>query len=66
MRDTQGRSAASSGVYKRQGDLIDGVAVIENPGPRWGIGIVHDTGVNLDSTGGNHYLYWVGVYPEVQ
>lgn len=48
------------------GDLIYGVAVIENPGPEWGIGIVHDTGVNLDSTGGNHYLYWVGVYPEVQ
>ena len=48
------------------GDLIYGVAVIENPGPEWGIGIVHDTGVNFDSTGGNHYLYWVGVYPEVQ
>lgn len=40
--------------------------VIENPGPKWGVAIVHDTAVNLNSTAGNHYIRWVGVNPEVQ
>lgn len=48
------------------GDLLYGEFVFENPGPEWGIAIVHDTGVNLDSTEGNHDYNWVGVNPEVQ
>lgn len=40
--------------------------VIENPGPKWGIAIVHDSAVNLNSTAGNHYIRYVGVNPEVQ
>lgn len=48
------------------GDLLTGSFVFENPGPEWGIAIVHDTGVNLDSTEGNHDYNWVGVLPEVQ
>ena len=40
--------------------------VIENPGPKWGVAIVHDTAVNLNATGGNHYIRYVGVNPEVQ
>lgn len=48
------------------GDVLVGAFLIEEPGPEWGIAIVHDTGVNLDSTGGNHVLSYVGVNPEVQ
>ncbi len=48
------------------GDLLYGDFVLEDPGPEWGIAIVHDTGVNLDSTEGNHDYNWVGVLPEVQ
>lgn len=48
------------------GDVLTGEFVFENPGPEWGIAIVHDTNVNLDSTEGNHDYNWVGVNPEVQ
>jgi hypothetical protein len=48
------------------GDLLYGVFVFDNPGPEWAIGIVHDTGVALDSTEGNHDYNWVGANPEVQ
>lgn len=48
------------------GDLLYGEFVFDNPGPEWGIAIVHDTGVNLDSTEGNHYYKWIGVDPEIQ
>lgn len=48
------------------GDNIIGTVVFENPGPYWGIAISHDTGVALDSTGGNHAVQYVGVNPEVQ
>jgi len=34
------------------------------PGPEWGILVVHDTTVNLNATGGNHHIYWVGEYME--
>ena len=40
--------------------------VVENPGPKFGIAVVHDTGVNLNSTGSNHYVRYIGVTPEVQ
>lgn len=48
------------------GDVLTGEFVFENPGPEWGIAIVHDTNANLDSTEGNHDYNWVGVNPEVQ
>ena len=48
------------------GDLLYGEFVFYDPGPEWGIAIVHDTAVNLDSTEGNHDYNWVGVLPEVQ
>ena len=40
--------------------------VINNPGPCWGVAIVHDTNENLDSTGGNHCIYYVGENQEAQ
>lgn len=41
-------------------------AVVHNPGAQWGIAIVHDTGVNLNSTASNHFFRWHGENPEVQ
>jgi hypothetical protein len=32
----------------------------------WGIAISHDTGVNLNSTSGDHAVYFVGENPEAQ
>ena len=43
-----------------------GEFVINDPGPKWAIAIVHDTGVNLNSTGSNHWIRYIGVNPEVQ
>lgn len=48
------------------GDDIIGEVVFENPGPEWGVAIVHDTGVNLDADSGNHSVSYVGVNTEVQ
>ncbi len=37
---------------------------LHNPGPEWGILIVHDTVAALNATAGNHYVYWVGEHTE--
>lgn len=34
-------------------------------GPSWGIAIVHSTGVNLNATGGNHTVNFIGVTKDV-
>lgn len=48
------------------GDVLYGEFTIDNPGPKWGIAIQNDTGVNLDSTGSNHWVRFVGINPEAQ
>lgn len=48
------------------GDVIQGSFVITDPGPKWALGVAHDTGVTLDGTGGNHEIAYVGVNPEAQ
>lgn len=48
------------------GDYVYGEFVFENPGPYWGIAVVHDTGVNLSSTESDHDYNYVGVLPEIQ
>ena len=48
------------------GDILEGNFIISRPGPKWGIAIVHDTGVNLDSTGSNHVISFIGLNPEIQ
>jgi hypothetical protein len=48
------------------GDVFTGLYELNNPGNEFGIGVVHDTGVNLDSTGGNHICKWQGLNPEIQ
>lgn len=39
---------------------------IYDPGPKWGVAVVHDTGANLNATASNHWIRYVGVNPEVQ
>ena len=48
------------------GEVLQGNFLITRPGPKWGIAVVHDTGVNLDSTGGNHVVSYIGLNPEIQ
>lgn len=48
------------------GDVLQGWFIVEEPGKEFGIAIVHDTGVALDSTGGNHLSQYIGINPEVQ
>ena len=48
------------------GDVLQGWFVVDEPGKEFGLAIVHDTGVALDSTGGNHLVQFIGVNPEVQ
>jgi hypothetical protein len=43
-----------------------GSFLIRNPGIEWGIAIVHDTGVNLNATAGNHSIRYVTEDQEVQ
>lgn len=47
-------------------DILFGEFLIARPGPRWGIAIVHDTAVNLNTTAANHWVRFVGLNPEVQ
>lgn len=48
------------------GEVLQGSFVVEDLGPEWTIGVYHDTGVDLDSTGGNHWIRYVGINPESQ
>lgn len=53
-------------ITKTANEVLRGEFVFENPGPSWGIAIVHDTAVALDATEGNHLKHYIGVNPEVQ
>jgi len=55
-----------SGASPSTGDSLQGTFVIHNPGDSWAIALWHDTGVNLDSTEGNHTKRWQGLNPEIQ
>ena len=41
-------------------------AVVENPGPTWGIGLVQYTGAALSGTAADHFLHYIGDNPENQ
>lgn len=64
-------NAESIGVARNLGSPATGdVVYVEtftvNPGPEFGVGIYQDTAVALDSTGGNHWMRWIGNNPEAQ
>jgi hypothetical protein len=56
---TSGPAAASGDVLQKQFSICE-------PGPCWGIAIVHDTGVPLNGTAADHALCYVGENPDVQ
>jgi hypothetical protein len=58
----EGRDQASPST----GDVVLFSGIIDNPGPEWGVGVYQDTGVALNSTGGNHWIRWIGINPEGQ
>jgi hypothetical protein len=39
-------------------------AVIANPGPEWGVAVVHDTAVNLKNAAGDQAISWIGEHIE--
>lgn len=55
-----------TGASPSTGDNLEGEFEIIEPGDEWGIAVAHDTGVNLDSTEGNHIKRFVGILPEIQ
>ena len=76
---TDGAGASDAGLTVETADLVYAVAtdatsnkgyrgsfLLVNPGPEWGIAVVHDTAVVLNSTGGNHILRFVDENQEVQ
>ena len=58
--------AMYNGTSPSTGDVLYGEFVVHDPGRQWGIAIVQDTNVNLDSTGSNHWVRYVGANPEIQ
>ena len=55
-----------TGASAGTGDVLQGQFAIHDPGPEWGVAIVHDTGAALDGTPGNHAVEYVGKNPEIQ
>jgi hypothetical protein len=48
-------------------DILWGEFLVHRPGPKWGIAIVHDTGVNLKTEAGtDHWVRFVGLNPDIQ
>ena len=52
-------SSASDTAYYLEATVI-------SPGDEWGIQITHDTAVNLNSTGSNHFFHYTEELPEIQ
>lgn len=48
------------------GDVLLQEVEVSRPGPEWGIGIYHDTGVAFNGTATNHWIRWIGLNPESQ
>ena len=46
--------------------VLYGEFLINEPGPRFGVTISHDTAVAFNTTGNTHYVRYVGINPESQ
>lgn len=55
-----------TGSAPATGDVLQGVFYMANVGKEFGLGIVHDTGVNSDSTAGNFTVEYTLDNPEAQ
>lgn len=58
--------AFTTGGAPATGDFLKGEMELWYPGPKWGIAIWHDSGVNLDADAGDHSISWEGFYPDRQ
>lgn len=65
IKNAQLLGTLTTGAAPATGDNLRKTLYIDNLGQEWGIVIVHDTGVNLDSTGGNHVIKFAGYKWEV-
>lgn len=67
MRRPDGRSSILfSKTGAATGDVLAGNFIFDQPGREAGIGWSHETGVNTDTTGGNHVISYYTENPEVQ
>jgi hypothetical protein len=48
------------------GEVFYGEFPVHLPGPAWGVAIVHNTGVDLDTAASAHWVRWIGINPEIQ
>ena len=75
---TDGAGASDAGLTVVNAKILDVVqtsstsnttyyleGIIYNPGKEFGVAIVHNTGVNLNATGGNHEIRYVGENPQI-
>ena len=66
IKNAQLIGAMYNGTTPAAGDVLYGEFLVHDPGRQWGVAIVHDTNVNLDATGSNHWVRYLGANPEVQ
>lgn len=57
---------AANAAAAATGDVLQGSFSFRVESPRFVLAISHDTGVALDSTGGNHYVQYLVRKPEIQ
>lgn len=55
----------ASGASPSTGDVLTDAFLIRRPGPKWGIAVVNNSGVSLNSTGGNHVAKYLGLIPTI-
>ena len=55
-----------TGASPSTGDVLTGVFVMDNPGKKFAVGVTHNTGVALNSTGSNHVLAYHLDNPQAQ
>lgn len=55
----------TTGTSPATGDNLRATFTVDGLGKEWGIAVVHDSGVNLNSTAGNHVITYSGFKWEV-
>lgn len=50
-----------TGPAAATGNVLSGNFIVNDIGAKWTVGVVNSSGVNLDSTGGNHVVSWNGM-----
>lgn len=56
----------NTGQSPATGDIIQDGFLVRRPGPKWGIGVVNNTGVALATGAGSHLAEFVGLNPQSQ